>query len=217
MSLKKLVTRVRKHFSGSIAVRRVIWIKAQPPLLCGFCLNVSGLERGVFRPMPIIIPTYIREESVSLSYALWDLMPADGSGTWYFDEKDPDRIVPDLVSKLAGAGLQFLNENGRDISSFLRYVATIYPPPVTDPHALLAIGCGLALIGELDAGIRALAPLLEPEFAADESEWVRAVSQQGREATAAMRTAEASIRSLLDGWSQESLIALGIAGSTEER
>ncbi len=211
MSLTRLVARVQKHFPGSIRVRQEIWVTATPPILRGYSFERTR-EQGVFRPRPIIMPTYTREKFVFLNHSI-RLWPSDGTSTWWFDAKDMERIIPDLVAKLGGPGAQFLHDNGRDLQAFLAYLEGRYPPPVTDPYDLLALGCGHALLGDLDIGIRWLQPLLTARYSQADRDWVQAVSLQGREAMAAIRAGEASIRRLLDGWSHESLVNLGIVRS----
>ena len=211
MSLTTLVAQVQKHFPGSIRVRQEIWLTATPPLLCGYSFEPSS-EGGVFRPRAIIMPTYTREEFVFLNHSL-ELWPSSGNSTWWFDAKQMERIIPDLVAKLGGPGARFLHDNGRDLPAFLAYLKGKHPPPVTDPHYLLALGCGRALLGELDAAIRWLQPLLSAEYSQDEVDWVRARSRQASEAMAAIREGDAAIRRLLDGWSRQTLVSLGIIRS----
>ena len=211
MSLTKLVAKVQKHFPDSIRVRQEIWLTAIPPLLCGYSFEPSS-ERGVFRPRAIIMPTYTRKGHVVLTHSL-ELMPSHSSAIWWFDAKQMEPIIPDLVAKLGGPGAQFLYDNGRDLGTFLAYLKGKYPPPVIDPHILLALGCGHALLGDLDTAARWLEPLLGERYSHADRDWVQAVSRQGTEAMAAVREGDAAIRRLLDGWSQETLVNLGIVRS----
>ena len=211
MSLTKLVAKVQKHFPQSIRVRHEIWLTAMPPVLCGYSFEPSS-ERGVFRPRAIIMPTYTRKEYVVLTHSL-ELMPSHSSAIWWFDAKQMEPIIPDLIAKLSGPGAKFLHDNGRDLRAFLAYLEDEYPPPVIDPHCLLALGCGHALLGDLDTAAHWLEPLLGADYIQDDVDWVRAVSRQGAEAMAAIREGDAAIRRLLDGWSQESLVNLGVVRS----
>ena len=211
MSLTKLAAKVQKYFPQSIRVRHEIWLTAMPPVLCGYSFEPSS-ERGVFRPRAIIMPTYTLEKFVFLDHSL-ELMPSNKSAVWCFDAKQMEPIIPDLIAKFSGPGAQFLHDNGRDLRAFLAYLEDEYPPPVIDPHCLLALGCGHALLGDLDTAAHWLEPLLGADYIQDDVDWVRAVSRQGAEAMAAIREGDAAIRRLLDGWSQESLVNLGIVRS----
>ena len=211
MNLTKLVAEVQKHFPCSIRVHQEIWLTPTPPILCGYSFEPLR-ERGTFRPRPIIMPTYTREEFVVLNHSI-RLWPSDGTSTWWFDAKQMERINPDLVAKLGGPGAQFLHDNGRDLRAFLVYLEGKYPPPVLDPHYLLALGCGHALLGDLDTAIRWLEPLLSAVYSQDDRHWVRARSRQASEVVTAIREGDAAIRRLLDGWSHESLVNLGIIRS----
>ena len=208
MSLKKLVAKVQKHFPNSIQVRHEIWLTAIPPLLCGYSFEPSS-QRGVFRPRAIIMPTYTLEKFVFLNHSI-ELMPSHSSAIWWFDAKQMEPIIPDLVAKLGGPGARFLHDNGRDLRAFLAYLKGKYPPPVIDPYILLALGCGHALLGDLDTAARWLEPLLGERYSHADRDWVQAVSRQCTEAMAAVREGDAAIRRLLDGWSQETLVNLGI-------